>query len=64
VTRFEVVFETALYRSVFVEAADREEAETLAVENHFPASELPLPPGYDLNPDWFVEGTVRVRDDD
>jgi hypothetical protein len=64
ITRFEVIFENPLYFSVFVEAEDREEAETIAVENHFPSSEIPLPPGFELNDGWFVEGSVRVRDDD
>lgn len=63
-TRYEVVFETALYRSVFVDAEDQDEASTKAVEHFFPATELPLPPGYELNDGWFVEGVIRVRDDD
>ena len=62
--KFEVVFETALYKSVFVDADDPDEAAEKAVENFPPASELPLPQGYEINPGWFVEGVMAVKYDD
>lgn len=62
--KFEVVFETAVYKTVFVDAEDAEEASNKAIENHFPPNEIPLPNGYELNSDWFVEGVMPVRYDD
>lgn len=61
---FEVVFETPLYRSVFVEADDADEASEKAIDRHYPA-QISLPHGYEAEQDnWFVGGVVRVRDDD
>jgi hypothetical protein len=62
--RYEVVFETAIYKSVFVEAESEDEAAEKALENFPPDVELPLPAGYDLNPRWFVEGVMAVKYDD
>lgn len=62
--KFEVVFETQMWFSVFVDADDQEEAENIATETHFPSSEIPLPSGYELNDRWFVEGVLPVRYDD
>jgi len=61
--KFEVVFETAVYKTVVVEAEDIEEAQDIAVDNHFPDL-IPTPYGYELDDNWFVEGVTRVRDDE
>jgi len=64
VTKFVVVFETALYRSLVVEAEDRDEAANKAVDAFLPAPEIPLPTGYEVNDGWFVEDVVKAVDDD
>lgn len=62
--QFTVVFETAIYYSVVVNAEDADEAATKALENKPPATEIPLPLGYELNDRWFVEDVSRIRDED
>ncbi len=61
--RFEVVFETAIYYSVIVDADDADEAAESALETKFPP-QIAVPNGFEVNDAWFVGGTVRVRDDD
>lgn len=58
---YEVVMETAIYYSVFVDAEDQDEAEDKARERDVPA--VALPHGFELNDDWFVGGVVVVRDE-
>lgn len=62
--KFEVVFETPLYYSIFVDADDQEDASNKAVDYHYP-SQISLPRGFEAEQDdWFIGGVVRVRDDD
>ena len=61
--KFEVVFETPLYFSVFVDAEDQDEAQAKAVDNHFPEG-FSVPRGYEIDDNWFVSGIVRASDDD
>lgn len=62
--KFQVVFETAVYYSVFIDAEDGDEAVDVALDTKFPLTEIPLPPGYELNESWFVEDVTRIRDAD
>lgn len=62
--KYEVVLETPLYFSIFVDADDQDEAADKAMDRHYP-SQISLPHGYEADQDgWFVGGVVRVRDDD
>ncbi|UVG35233.1 hypothetical protein SEA_CECE_227 [Microbacterium phage Cece] len=59
---FEVVLETALYYSVFVDADDADEAADKVMDRDTPT--LNLPKGFEYDERWFVGGVVAVRDDD
>ena len=62
--KYEVVLETPLYFSIFVDADDPDEAADKAMDRYYPA-QISLPNGYEAEQeDWFVGGVVRVRDDD
>lgn len=58
---YEVVLETTLYYSVFVDADDQDEASDKALDRGLPT--LPVPHGFEVNDDWFVGGVVEVKDD-
>lgn len=59
---YQVVFETAVYRTVYVTADDADEAQAKAIDHNYPES-LYLPNGYELNDVWFVDSVSRVNDD-
>lgn len=63
-SKFEVVLETPLYYSVFVDADNADAASALVLDSYYP-SPIHLPKGYEAaQDDWFVGGVLRVRDDD
>jgi len=64
VAKFEVVFETSVYYSVFVDADNAQDASDKALEQEFPPPSLHVPNGFEVSEDWFVEGVVRAGDDD
>ncbi len=58
--RYEVVLETALYYSVYVDAEDAEEAEDIAMERGAPSFHLPH--GFEVSDKWFVDGAVDISE--
>lgn len=61
---FEVVLETTLYYSVFIDADDPDEASARVLESEKFPPQINVPKGFEVNDDWFVGGVVAVRDDD
>lgn len=64
--KYEVVFETKLYYSVFVDAEDEQEASEKAIDNRFPPK-ISVPTGFEIaddETDWFIDGVVEVSYDD
>ncbi len=62
--KFEVVLETALYYSVFIDADDQDEAADMVLSSEKYPPQISVPNGFEVNDDWFVGGVVVVRDDD
>lgn len=58
---YEVVFETSVFYSVYVDAESQEEASDIAWEKHN-IPDVALPKGFELDDDWFVSGVVQMRD--
>lgn len=59
--KFQVVFETAIYHTVFVDAHDAEEAQNKAFDL-IPDS-VYMPNGFEVNESWFIDSVVVVDDD-
>lgn len=64
--KYEVVFETKLYYSVFVDAEDDQEAADKAIDTRFPPK-IGVPAGFEVadnETDWFIDGVLAVTYDD
>ncbi len=64
--KYEVVFETKLYFSVFVDAEDEQEASEKAIDTRFPPK-ISVPTGFEVaddETDWFIDGVIPVSYDD
>lgn len=61
---FEVVLETTLYCSVFIEGDDQDEAAERVLDSAKFPPQISVPNGFEVDEKWFVGGVVAVRDDD
>lgn len=62
-SRYEVVFETALTYTVYVDADDADEAQDKAFERKFPGV-IGVPQGFEVNENWFIDSVTSVDEDD
>lgn len=59
--KFQVVLETAIYHTVYVDANDPSEAQDKAFDL---LPESVYVPGFEVNEAWFIDSVVNVGDDD
>lgn len=59
--RYEVVLETTLYYSVYVDADDSTDAEDRALEKGAPA--FVMPHGFEVDDKWYIGGSVNLNDE-